>query len=92
MFANSHDEPLFRIDEPAASRASVEAAAIRLAALATIAVAMLVATVALRFWTAANDAKLPPIEFSKSQQHSSNPPSWRHDERHWLTIPLHPQI
>jgi hypothetical protein len=99
MFANSHDEPLFqieggslfRVEEPAKSRAATGMVAIRLAALAAIAVAMLVATAVLRRWTAGNDAKLPPIEFGKSQQRLSDP-SWHHEERHWLTIPLHPQI
>ena len=91
MFADSYEASLFRVDEQVTSRTSSRGTLIRLVLLFAIAALMLVATIALRFWTAANDATLPPIEYGKPQQRSSDLPS-QHEERNRLTFPLHPQI
>ena len=91
MFASSHDDSVYCINEQTASRAAFDGTLIRLVSLTAIAAVLLVATMALRIWTAANDATLPPIEYGNNHQRTSETPA-RDEERNRLTFPLHPQI
>jgi hypothetical protein len=88
--ANVDDAPRFQIDEPSAPRGSFDAA-LRLTFLLAIASILLLATAALRSWTAANDATLPPIEYAKQKRQPNVPPS-RHEEHKHFKFPLPPRI
>lgn len=88
--AKLDDVPCFRIDEPSPPRGSFDAA-VRLTLLLTVAGILLLATAALRTWTAANDAKLPPIEYAEQKRQPSVPPS-RHEGRDRFTFPAPPRI
>jgi len=88
--ANVDDAPRFRIDQPSSPRGSFDALW-RLAFLVGIAGILLLATVALRSWTAANDATLPPIEYAKQKRQPTVPPS-RHEERKHFMFPPPPRI
>ena len=90
MFANFDAVPCFRIEEPSAPRRSFDAA-LRLTLLLAVAGILLLATAALRTWTAANDAKLPPIEYAKQKRQPNVPPS-RHEERKHFMFPSPPRI
>jgi hypothetical protein len=90
--ANVDNAPRFRIEEPSPSlpRRSVETA-LRLTLLLAIASILLLATAALRSWTAANDATLPPFEFAAPKRQPTVPPSW-HEERDRFAFPSLPRI
>ncbi len=88
--ANVDNAPCFRIEEPSAPRRSC-GAALRLTLLLAIAGILLLATVALRSWTAANDATLPPFEFASPKRQPTVPPSW-HEERDRFKFPAPPRI
>ncbi|MEX2091129.1 MAG: hypothetical protein WD971_00555 [Pirellulales bacterium] len=88
--ANVDGAPRFQIDEPSAPRGSFDAV-LRLTRLLSVAGILLLTTIALRSWTAANDAKLPPIEYAKQNRQPTVPPSW-HEERKHFMFPSPPRI
>ena len=89
MFANTDDVPRFRVEEPPppSRTGGVE----RLLFLLALAAILLVATIAVRSWTSANDAKLPPYEYTKDTRRASDSTA-QPVERDHLTYPLPPRL